>query len=85
MKSTYFQNYNIILFIIAVFISALVAHTCIPVLAIVLGFVLSMVISRFIMKKWWNETITIPTWQKYLASSIIALIGSQIGWVALLI
>lgn len=87
MKSAYFQNYNIVLFIISIFVSGLAAHTGIPALAIALGFIISMVIARFSMKKWWNGEVSaqIPSWKKYLMSGLVSLIGSQMGWAALLI
>ena len=83
MKSTYFQNYLIVLFIFAIIISALLAHTCIPLVGILGGFILSMVLVRLLCKKWWTPEISEV--KKYSISGLVALVGSQMGWVALLI
>lgn len=87
MKSTYFQNFLIVVFVIAIAASALLAHTCLPLVGILGGFVVSMVVSRLTLKKWWKGEVSaqIPAWKKYLISGLVALVGSQMGWVALLI
>lgn len=87
MKSTYFQNYVCVLFIITLVFSALLAHIGLPLISILGGFVISNVFCRFLFKKWWNGEIssTISPIKKWTIVGITSLIASQIGWVALLI
>lgn len=85
MKSTYFQNFLIVLVVITIFISSLLAHTCIPLLAILGGFAVSLVGCRFLFKKWWNGADETPEWKKWLIAGLVAAVCSQFGWVALLI
>lgn len=86
-KSSAFQNYLWVLFTIAVIASALLAHTCIVWVAIVGAFVFSTVVTRILFKKWWNGEIIsqYPEWKRWLVAIAVAIIGSQMGWVALLI
>lgn len=79
-----FKYYLWCILAIAIVCSALLAHTCLPLIGILGGFVASMVISRFSLKKFWNESDLAP-WKKWCLAGIAALIGSQMGWVALLI
>lgn len=85
MKLTNFQNYLWVLFLTSIIISALLAHIGIPVIAILGGFVLSSAVIRFFGKKWWSEASELSEKKKWILSGITALIGSQMGWVALLI
>lgn len=87
MKSTYFQNYLTVLFVLAVFCSALLAHTGLALVGILGGFVLSMVAARFLCKKWWNGELAsqITPWKKWGIATLVAAVGSQMGWAALLI
>lgn len=87
MKSSYFQNYLAVSFIFAAIISALFAHIGIVWLAIAIGFVVTMVGTRFVCKKWWNGELAsqITPWKKWLIVALFTLVGSQFGWVALLI
>lgn len=87
MKSTFFQNYLIVIFVIAIFISALMAHTGLVLVGILGGFVFSNLICRIFLNKWWKGEVSgqIPEWKKWAIAAIVALIGSQMGWVALLI
>lgn len=87
MNSTYFQNYLVVMTFITVFVCALLAHTGIVLVGVLGGWVLSNIISRLAMKKWWNGEISgmIPAWKKWLISGSVSLVASQIGWVALTI
>lgn len=82
--NTQFQNYLIVLFVVAVLCSALLAHTMIPLVGILGGFVASMLITRFAAKKQFN-TSDMAIWKKYGLAGLVALVGSQMGWAALLI
>lgn len=86
-NSSYFQNYLWVVFTIALVAAALLAHTCIIWLAIAGAFVFSTIFCRLVFKKWWNgELISqYPEWKRWLIVLLVALIGSQMGWVALLI
>ena len=87
MKSTYFQNYVCVLFVITLLLGAVLAHTGIPLIGILGGFILGNLICRFGFKKWWNGEIssTISPIKKWAISGLVALAASQIGWVALFI
>lgn len=86
-KSSAFQSYLWVLFTCAVAVAALLAHTCIVWVAIVGAFVFSMVVTRIFFKKWWNGEMIkeYPAWQRWTVAGLVAAIGSQMGWVALLI
>lgn len=84
---TYMQDILIVAFIIAIFVSALVAHTTIVWVAILSGIVAGILGGRFIFNKKWKAISTkdCPIWKRWLWLAIISIIGSQMGWVALLI
>lgn len=86
-KSSAFQNYLWVLLTFAIASAALLAHTCIVWVAILGAFVFSLVSTRLIFKKWWNGEIIsqYPAWKRWLIAGLVALVGSQMGWVALLI
>ena len=87
MKSTYFQNYVCVLFVITLVIGAVLAHFGIPLIGILGSFFLGNVICRLMFNKWWNGEIssTISPIKKWMITGLVSLAASQIGWVALLI
>lgn len=87
MKSVTFQNYLVLSLVSAIIIAALLAHTQIPLIGILGGFVGSVLTSRISFSKKWKRGFMdeVPVWKRYLLGAIASLIGAQIGWVALLI
>lgn len=85
MKLTNFQSYLWITLLSAIVCSALAAHIGIPFVAILIGFVLSLAGVRFFGKKLWNNADQLSNTKKWILSILASLIGSQMGWVALLI
>lgn len=79
-----FKTYLWIVLLLAIVCSALLAHIGIPVIAIFGGMIASMISSRFIIKSRWNDSDLSET-AKWSLSGLTALVGSQMGWVALLI
>lgn len=78
-------NYLWVALLLAIVCSALLAHIGIPLVAILGGMVLSAIATRFIMKSYWNVVTEYKPWHKWTISILTALVGSQMGWVALLI
>lgn len=79
------QTYLWIVFSLAIICSSLLAHIGIPVIAILGGFIISVVVTRFLMKNHWNNVTEYTVLEKWSVATLSGLIGSQMGWVALLI
>ena len=86
-KSVNFQNYLTVVLFSTLAFAGLLAHTMIPILAILGSFVLGMAFTRLVYRKKWNigTMNKIAPWKKYTVSGLIAAAASQLGWVALLI
>lgn len=89
-KSTFFQEYLVLEGIIASMLSSLLTVTCIPLVAILVGFFGSVIVSRLLFKKQWaakdDTNATLDSLPKRIVGAIIvAAIASQIGWCALLV
>lgn len=83
-KNTKVQN-NIIFTLATALVSAgILANTGVAVLAVVLGFILSMLVGYFHKVKT-SDLDEVPTWKMILIDAVIALVGSQLGWSALCI
>lgn len=85
--STWLQEYLVVTLFIAIATSALMAHTGSVVLAMILGYLVSMIIPRILFKsRWYNSDFrSISTIRKYIIASVPAILGSQFAWVACLI
>lgn len=70
-------NRLIIAVVVSIFVAALVAHTCIPLLAIASGFVAGLGATLGFMGYKDKRSL--------LIEALCSLVGSQMGWVALLI
>lgn len=81
-----FQNNLILTLVVAIIASALLAHIGIVGVAMLGGFIVSMIAS-YLHKKWTKnlEFKELPTWKVSGIASLLAILGSQTGWVALLI
>lgn len=79
------SQYLWVLLLMAIACSALLAHIGIPLIAILGGFIISMVVTRYLLKKYWNLSEEPKQWKKWAVATLTAIIGSQMGWVALLI
>ena len=86
-KSTFLQDYLIVVLVLAIVASAVIAHCGIVWIAMLAGYIISMIATRLIFKsRWHNQDFrSMSDIRKYIISSIPALIGSQASWVALLI
>lgn len=81
------QDILLVTTLIAVIVSALVAHTSIVWIAIMSGFVAGLLGGRFIFYKKWKELSTeyCPIWKRWFWMAIVSAVGAQMGWVSLLI
>lgn len=86
-KSLFIQEYLPVVLILAIVISSIVAHFGSVLAAMIAGFIVSMVATRFIFDNmWWSESYRqFSTIKKYVYASLAAIIGSQFAWVACLI
>lgn len=86
MKNVKFQNNLILTVIIAIIAAALLAHTGIVWIAMLGGFVISMIASFLHKKQTKNlEFKEMSTLKVSSIAALLAALGSQTGWVALLI
>lgn len=86
MKNVKFQNNLILTVVVAIIVGALLAHTGIVWVAMLGSFVASMIAS-FLHKKWTKnpEFRQMSIWKVVLTSALVAILGAQTGWVALLV
>lgn len=90
-KSTFFQEYLVLEGAIAFVLSSLFTITCLPLLAILVGFIGSLVISRLLFKKQWAakddvSAVALDSLPKRIAgAAVVAAVASQMGWCALLV
>lgn len=87
LKSTFAQDYLLVTLITSFIISSFLTVTALPIISIGVGFLLGMIVPRIIYKKKWNnlEFKELPVWKRYCIAAVTSLIGSQIGWAALLV
>lgn len=86
-KSSYLQELIVLSAVFAIVSASILNLTANPIISILTGFIIGTFLPRVLFKSRWNnkEFEGISTWKKYLTCAIPALIGSQIGWAALLI
>lgn len=84
--NTKFQNNLIFVFITALIVAALVAHTLLVPVAMIAGWVAAMIVGLVHKLKTKDERFkAMSTWTVSGIDAVLATIGSQIAWVALLI
>lgn len=90
-KSTFFQEYLLLEGIAAFVLSSLFTVTCLPLVAILVGFFGSIILSRLLFKRQWAakddvSTVALDSLPKRIAgAAVVAAIASQMGWCALLV
>lgn len=86
MKSVQFQNNLILTLVIALVVGSLLANTALVPVAIAGGFITAMLFAFFNKKKTKSiEFKSMPTWVVMVIDAVFAAIGSQTGWLALLV
>jgi hypothetical protein len=83
-KNTKVQNNMIFTLATALVSAGILANTGVVAVAMIVGFILSMLVGYFHKVKS-SDFDSVPTWKMLLVDAVLALVGSQVGWSALCI